>query len=100
MKGQQKRRGLIVEEDPRATIAVGNTHGQGIEENSEEKEALRQQMQADDGFEFEDSTQEAAKENGMSIHQRLAARISKQGKDESYGRDALLQAVLQAEQKG
>jgi parvulin-like peptidyl-prolyl isomerase len=55
LKEQQKRRGLIVEQDPRATVEVGNTHGQGIEENSEEKESLRLQMQADDGFEFEDS---------------------------------------------
>jgi hypothetical protein len=49
------------------------------------------------GFEFEETKQDTPfqAENGMSIHQRLAARISKH--DESYGRDALLQAVLMAE---
>ena len=47
-------------------------------------------------FEFEETKQDTFQaENGMSIHQRLAARISKH--DESYGRDALLQAVLMAE---
>ena len=32
----------VQEEDPRATVEVGNTHGDGgIEENSEERESLR-----------------------------------------------------------
>ena len=52
--------------------------------------------ESDAGFEFEEAKQNTnQQENGMSIHQRLVARISKH--DESYGRDALLQAVLMAE---
>ena len=63
----------------------------------EEHKKLKDKLQSDLGFDFEEETKESSTstEKGMTIHQRLAARISK--KDESYGRDALLQAVLNAE---
>jgi hypothetical protein len=39
---------------------------------------IKDRMQADTGFEFEEETKESSNstEKGMTIHQRLAARIS------------------------
>jgi hypothetical protein len=63
--------------EARSTLEVGNKHS--IHENSLERDMLKEKMQADIGFEFEEETKEASlrAEKGMSIHQRLAARISK-----------------------
>ncbi len=81
----------------RETIEVINTHGGLIPENSDEKEKLKKLL-SEFGFELEEANRALSKrqENGLSIHQKLAARIS--SRDDAFqGRDALLQAILMAE---
>jgi hypothetical protein len=62
--------------EPSSALEGGNT--QSISENSEQRKMIKDRMQADTGFEFEEETKESSNstEKGMTIHQRLAARIS------------------------
>lgn len=90
----------LTEEHRRSTITGHhNFHGDNehrLDEKAEESERMRQSMLKGDssGFEFEDTGH--AQQVVESIHQKLAARISKAAPTD-YNKDALLNAVLMAE---
>ena len=80
-------------DEARDTIEVGRKDLK-LFENKEESEKLRENMMKGQemGFEFEDQVPKVVVE---TIHQKLAARISKQMPE--YNKDSLLNAVLMAE---